>query len=64
MSRPEPSPHRPPVSAGPAADGRRPRLREFDSRTLFGPDNEVLIRHDAVLYRLRKTGQGKLILTK
>lgn len=38
--------------------------REFDSQALFGTANEILIRHEDMLYRLRRTGQGKLILTK
>lgn len=64
MSQPKPSLQRPPAPAVPAAVGRVPRPRELDSGSLFGPDTEVLIRHDDTLYRLRKTGQGKLILTK
>ncbi|MBC7938253.1 MAG: hemin uptake protein HemP [Chitinophagaceae bacterium] len=34
------------------------------SEQLLGPHMEVLIDHNGVLYRLRVTGQGKLILTK
>jgi hemin uptake protein HemP len=64
MSHPKPLPPRTPAPAVPAAGGRAARPRELDSTTLFGPDTEVLIRHDDTLYRLRKTGQGKLILTK
>ena len=46
----------------PAADGK---LRLLDSTELFNHDgNEVLIRHQGELYRLRLTRNGKLILTK
>lgn len=38
-----------------------PRLR---SAELFGPHKEILIEHQAQLYRLRLTALGKLILTK
>jgi hemin uptake protein HemP len=41
-----------------------PPPRRLDSETVFAGANEVLIRHQGVEYRLRKTGQGKLILTK
>jgi hemin uptake protein HemP len=36
----------------------------FDSIALLGSGDEVLIRHGAEIYRLRRTRQGKLILTK
>ncbi|HKX96145.1 MAG TPA: hemin uptake protein HemP [Methylibium sp.] len=64
---------KPPRATVPTAvpDGRvRPtgsraaESREFDSEALFGTANEILIRHEDMLYRLRRTGQGKLILTK
>jgi hemin uptake protein HemP len=64
MSHPKPLPQPTPAPAVPAVGRRVARPRELDSGTLFGPDTEVLIRHDDTLYRLRKTGQGKLILTK
>jgi hemin uptake protein HemP len=35
-----------------------------DSRTLLQPGQSVVIRHNGVLYTLRETRQGKLILTK
>jgi hemin uptake protein HemP len=38
-----------------------PRLRSVE---LFGPHKEILIEHQAQLYRLRLTALGKLILTK
>jgi hemin uptake protein HemP len=36
----------------------------IDSQHLLGSASEVLIDHHGVLYRLKRTGQGKLILTK
>jgi len=38
--------------------------RRISSAELFGGAREVLIEHSGVLYRLRHTSQGKLILTK
>lgn len=35
-----------------------------DSRTLLQAGQSVVIRHNGVLYTLRETRQGKLILTK
>ncbi|MEK7738256.1 MAG: hemin uptake protein HemP [Pseudomonadota bacterium] len=53
----------------------RPQLRQvpppqhsptpaLDSAALFGKGVEVLIAHGGETYRLRRTRQGKLILTK
>lgn len=36
----------------------------IDTAELFGPANEILIRHAESVYRLRITRAGKLILTK
>jgi hemin uptake protein HemP len=36
----------------------------LDSEALFADQQTVLIRHQGELYRLQKTRQGKLILTK
>lgn len=36
----------------------------IDSRTLFGPADEVVIRHGDQVYRLKITKYGKLILNK
>ena len=36
----------------------------LESSTLFGKRDEVLIAHGDETYRLRRTRQGKLILTK
>ncbi len=44
----------------PAIDG----TSEWTSAQLFGRAQEVGIRHDGHLYRLRRTKLGKLILTK
>ena len=47
-----------PAPAQPPAD--EPIL---ESRELLGPREEVLIRHEGRIYRLKRTRQGKLILT-
>ena len=47
-----------PQPAGPAA------LRRLTSEQLLAGADEVLIRHGAVDYRLRRTSLDKLILTK
>lgn len=39
-------------------------LPKLDSRELFRHGDEILIEHDGALYRLRRTRNGKLILTK
>tara|TARA_Y100001933_G_C18624529_1_gene407770 strand:+ start:164 stop:370 length:207 start_codon:yes stop_codon:yes gene_type:complete len=39
-------------------------LRVLESTVLFGERNEICIRHDGALYRLKITRQGKLILNK
>ena len=49
---------KPPAEAAASADERI-----LDSRELLGPRDEVLIRHEGRLYRLKRTRQGKLILT-
>lgn len=38
--------------------------RRLPSRALLADGREVEIDHDGVIYRLRVTSQGKLILTK
>jgi hemin uptake protein HemP len=50
---------RPPRANAPATAPRRIRSRE-----LFGNGREVRIDHEGVEYRLTRTRQGKLILTK
>ena len=39
-------------------------LRQLDSATLLGSRGEIVIAHQGETYRLRRTRQGKLILTK
>lgn len=39
-------------------------LARYDSQALFGAAVEVEIVHRQQVYRLRRTAQGKLILTK
>lgn len=41
-----------------------PAPRRIRSRELFGAAREVRIDHEGVEYRLTRTRQGKLILTK
>lgn len=36
----------------------------IDSEKLLTGRNEVFIRHDGEIYRLRRTSRGKLIMTK
>jgi hemin uptake protein HemP len=57
--RPEP-PIR--LEAAPALSGALPQ--RIDSALLLRGANELLIDHHGVLYRLRQTALGKLILTK
>lgn len=64
MSQPAPPPQAPHSTAegGPAQrPAAAPLLR---SSELFGVHKEILIEHQAQLYRLRLTSLGKLILTK
>lgn len=48
----------------PAPPAALPQVAVLDSRRLLGGAAEVLIDHHGVLYRLKRTAQGKLILTK
>jgi hemin uptake protein HemP len=50
-----------PVSGAVATAGA---VRRIASQTLFLQGNEVEIEHRGLLYRLRQTSLGKLILTK
>jgi hemin uptake protein HemP len=52
-----------------ATQGARPvaqgtPLRRIDSAALLGAAHEVEIEHRGLIYRLRRTSLGKLILTK
>lgn len=56
---------------GPAESGRAPgpapspaAPRRWTTQTLLGDDSEAFIEHAQMLYRLRVTSTGKLILTK
>ncbi len=64
-----PRPSSSPSTATPATSAQARPLREgaamvLDSGALFAGQQTVLIRHQGELYRLQKTRQGKLILTK
>jgi hemin uptake protein HemP len=60
MQRPTNAPpKRPAASAQPPA-----RPLRLDSAVLFRTAPEVEILHDGVVYRLRRTKGGKLLLTK
>ncbi|MFM2043511.1 MAG: hypothetical protein RLY86_2087 [Pseudomonadota bacterium] len=45
-------------------DPARPELPKIDSRELLGGGRELVIVHAGQEYRLRRTSQNKLILTK
>lgn len=49
---------------GPPDPERTPRIPRIDSRDLLRGGREVVIVHEGEEYRLRRTSQGKLILTK
>lgn len=49
-----------PLQAEPAAT----ETRIVESADLFRGTNEIMIRHDGVVYRMKITRQGKLILNK
>ncbi len=38
--------------------------RVIDSAAIFRGNSEIMIRHDGVIYRMKITRQGKLILNK
>ncbi len=59
-SRPEP-PHAPPYTTPAATPGANP---VYPSQRLFQGGNVVWIEHEGERYTLRRTRQGKLILTK
>lgn len=60
--------------AGPPGDSKvahasqsnagQPGIARITSRQLFDAADEVEIEHNGILYRLRRTSLGKLILTK
>lgn len=55
-----PPPQNQPRHSPPPAAAASP----LESAALFGGRNEILIAHGGETYRLRRTRQGKLILTK
>ena len=59
---------KPPVQSANARPESTPVVtappRPLESAALFGSLNEILIAHQGETYRLRRTRQGKLILTK
>jgi hemin uptake protein HemP len=56
-------PHMDDARKAPATPAPPAEERILDSRELLGPRDDVLIRHEGRLYRLKRTRQGKLILT-
>ena len=52
------------AAAGPRTGARAAAGTPVDSALLFGGASELLIDHRGVLYRLKQTSLGKLILTK
>jgi hemin uptake protein HemP len=53
----------PPLPA-PHVESADATVRRIDSRELLGTAAEIEIAHRSQIYRLRRTSQGKLILTK
>ena len=53
----------PPGARDPASPSGHARPSHLRSTELFGTGSEVIIEHNDREYRLRKTAQGKLILT-
>jgi hemin uptake protein HemP len=60
MKAPLPVPTTPPQTPSPATGTPSP----LESAALFRGRDEILIAHGGETYRLRRTRQGKLILTK
>jgi hemin uptake protein HemP len=52
----KPTPQPPPAGA--------PQIRIVESTEIFRGQSEIMIRHDGVIYRMKITRQGKLILNK
>ncbi|WP_246660237.1 hemin uptake protein HemP [Rhizobium sp. FKL33] len=61
-----PSGERDPSRSGNAEsdDALDANLREYDTKTLFMGDREIVINHAGSAYRMKITKQGKLILNK
>lgn len=45
-------------------DETQQHTRILESSQLFGDNNEIMIRHEGSVYRLRITRNGKLIMNK
>jgi hemin uptake protein HemP len=54
----------PTLTSTPAPSASQPSPQRIDSTRLFGAAAELLIDHHGVVYRLKRTALGKLILTK
>ena len=48
----------------PAMSGAEQQVLLIESSRLFGESNEIMIRHEGAIYRLRITRNGKLIMNK
>ncbi|HEV8692113.1 MAG TPA: hemin uptake protein HemP [Ideonella sp.] len=66
MTIPTPPPTPPaPINPAPVtAQAPVPNGRQWQSEELLAGGDEALIMHGGQVYRLRRTGTGKLILTK
>lgn len=42
----------------------RPQIRMVESTDIFRGQTEIMIKHEGVIYRMKITRQGKLILNK
>ena len=63
-SRPPTPQSAPSPPASPDAGNKGVSPRRVNSESLLAGSNELLIEHHGLLYRLRHTSLGKLILTK
>jgi hemin uptake protein HemP len=50
--------------SAPSDDVLDANVREYDTKTLFMGDREIVIHHAGSAYRMKITKQGKLILNK
>ncbi|MGG6896881.1 MULTISPECIES: hemin uptake protein HemP [Rhizobium] len=48
----------------PARSAAAPQLRIVESTDIFRGQTEIMIKHEGVIYRMKITRQGKLILNK
>ncbi|MFT4002765.1 MAG: hemin uptake protein HemP [Rhizobium sp.] len=48
----------------PAQCTAAPQIRMVESTDIFRGQTEIMIKHEGVIYRMRITRQGKLILNK